>query len=79
MKVPNIWVTVGRRGFSGNNLKRLSEYDIAGIRINTGRNSYEWIYETVEELSRLNYPVSNILLDIGNTKPRLNLVSKSDM
>ena len=79
MKTPKLWVTIGKRGFSSNDLKKLLEYDIAGIRINTGRSSYEWIYEAVEELSKLNYPLSQILLDIGNTKPRLNFVDKRDM
>jgi len=77
MKTPGLWITVGKRGFSSNDLKKLLDYDIAGIRINTGRSAYEWIYETIEELSKLNYPLSQILLDIGNTKPRLNLVDKS--
>lgn len=79
MKVPNLWITIGKRGFSTNNLKKLLEYDVAGIRINTGRCSYEWIYEMIEELSRLNFPTSQILLDIGNTKPRLELVDKNNM
>jgi len=77
MKIPKLWVTVGKRGFSSNTFKKLLEYDIAGIRINTGRSSYAWIYETIEELNKLNYPLSQILLDIGNTKPRLNLIDKS--
>jgi pyruvate kinase len=79
MKTPKLWVTIGKRGFSGNDYKKLLEYDIAGIRINTGRSSYEWIYESIEELDKLNYPMSQILLDIGNTKPRLNLVDKNSI
>lgn len=77
MKTPRLWVTIDKRGFSKESLKKLLEYDVAGIRVNTGRCPYAWIYEVLEELSRLNYPLSQILLDIGNTKPRLNLVDKN--
>ncbi|MCL2650537.1 MAG: pyruvate kinase [Candidatus Azobacteroides sp.] len=78
MKTPKLWVTVDRRGFSSNNdLKKLLEYDVVGIRLNTGRCPYAWIYETIEKLDKLNYPLSQILLDIANTKPRLNLVDKN--
>lgn len=79
MKTPRLWVTIDKRGFSRESLKRLLEYDIAGIRINTGRCSYAWIYEMLEELNKLNYPLSQILLDIGNTKPRLNLADKNGL
>lgn len=47
--------------------------------MNTGRCPYTWIYEVLEELSRLNYPLSQILLDIGNTKPRLHLTETNGM
>ncbi|MDR2408522.1 MAG: hypothetical protein LBE13_10505 [Bacteroidales bacterium] len=78
MKTPRLWVTVDRRGFSNNDdFKKLLEYDVAGIRLNTGRCPYTWIYKAIEELYKLNYPLSQILLDIGNTKPRLNFVDKS--
>jgi pyruvate kinase len=79
MKIPRLWITIDKRGFAGNALKKLLEYEIAGIRLNTGRCSYAWIYEAIEELHKLNYPLSQILLDIGNTKPRLNIVDKSDI
>jgi pyruvate kinase len=79
MKTPRLWVTIGKRGFLDKDFKKLLEYDIAGIRINTGRSSYDWIYETINTLSKLNYPLSQILLDIGNTKPRLNLVDKNSI
>lgn len=77
MKTPKLWVTIDKRGFSRESLKRLLEYDIAGIRMNTGRCPYAWIYEMLEELNKLNYPLSHILLDIGNTKPRLNLADQN--
>jgi len=79
MKTPKFWVTVGERGFVSNDFKKLLEYNIAGIRINTGRSPYDWIYKTIEHLSQLNYPLSQILLDIGNTKPRLNLIDKNNV
>jgi pyruvate kinase len=78
MKIPRLWITIDKRGFVGNAFKKLLGYDIAGIRLNTGRCSYTWIYEAIEELCKLNYPLSQILLDIGNTKPRLNIVDKND-
>jgi pyruvate kinase len=77
MKTPQLWVTIGHRGFTGDDIKRMFEYDVAGIRLNTGRSSYAWIYEAIDELCKLNYPLSQILLDIGNTKPRLNFANKS--
>lgn len=78
MKIPKLWVTIDKRGFSSKNLKKLLEYNnVAGIRINTGRCSYEWIYKVLEELSTLNFPLAQILLDIGNTKPRLNCIDQS--
>lgn len=79
MKTPQLWVTIDKRGFSKEGLKKLLEYNIAGIRMNTGRCPYTWIYEVLEELSRLNYPLSQILLDIGNTKPRLHLTETNGM
>jgi len=79
MKTPGLWITIDKRGFEDNDLKKLLEYEIAGIRLNTGRCSYAWVYEAIEKLYRLNYPLSRILLDIGNTKPRLKLVDKNDV
>ena len=77
MKTPRLWITIDKYGFADNDFKKLLEYEIDGIRLNTGRCSYAWIYEAIEELYKLNYPLSKILLDIGNTKPRLNLADKS--
>ena len=37
MKTPQLWVTIDKRGFSKEGLKKLLEYNIAGIRMNTGR------------------------------------------
>ena len=45
MKTPQLWVTIDKRGFSKEGLKKLLEYNIAGIRMNTGRCPYTWIYE----------------------------------
>jgi len=79
MKIPELWVSIDKRGFTSHNIKELLENNIAGIRFNTGRCSYVWIYEILEELNKLNYPLSNILLDIGNTKPRLNLIDENGL
>lgn len=76
MKIPNIWVTIGQRGFNEDNFIDLVQDNITGIRINTGRSSYPWIYSTVKYFQKLGYPTENILLDIGNTKPRLFLADK---
>lgn len=77
MKVPDIWVTIGQRGFNEKNLVNLLQYDIAGIRINTGRSTYPWIYDVIKHLTKLGYPLENIILDIGNTKPRLFMGDKN--
>lgn len=79
MKIPNIWVTVGKRGFNEQNIQNLIKYNIAGIRINTGRSSYPWIYNTIDQITKYGYPLENIMLDIGNTKPRLSLKDKKGL
>lgn len=76
MKTPDIWVTLGKRGFNEENLNDLLQYNIAGIRFNTGRSAYSWIFNAIEHLEKLGYPLKNIMLDIGNTKPRLSLLDK---
>jgi pyruvate kinase len=76
MKTPQIWITIGKRGFPEDNFKKIVDYKIAGVRLNTGRCPYEWVYVAIEALDKLHYPLSQILLDIGNTKPRLNLADK---
>lgn len=79
MKTPDIWVTVGKRGFNEENFKDLLKYNVAGIRINTGRSTYPWIYNVLKELKELGYPLENVMLDIGNTKPRLSLMDKKEI
>lgn len=76
MKVPNVWVTIGKRGFNKDNMALLKQDRISGIRINTGRSTYPWIFETIDVLKEMGIPSDKILLDIGNTKPRLSLVEK---
>ncbi len=71
MKIPTIWVTIGQRGISHNDLKRLCSYPIDGIRINTGRSSYNWIYQAISILMELGYSPNQIFLDIGNQKTRV--------
>ena len=73
MKVPSIWVTLGKRGFSSDNFGRLLDSHITGIRLNTGRSSYEWIADTIRSLVAIGFPVKNIYVDIGNNKPRLSI------
>ena len=73
MKVPSIWVTLGKRGFSSDNFGRLLDSHITGIRLNTGRSSYEWIADTIRSLVAIGIPVKNIYVDIGNNKPRLSI------
>ena len=79
MKTPSIWITIGKRGFSEKNFLDLIRPDIDGIRINTGRSAYSWIYDTLEFYKMHDYPTENILLDIGNTKPRLSLLDKKSI
>ena len=73
MKVPQKWVTIGRRGFSVDNIEMLIPWNVSGIRINTGHSSFQWTYDIISRLNSLNYPMNQVLLDIGNTKPRLNM------
>lgn len=77
MKTPDIWVTLGKRGFNEASLDRLLQYNISGIRFNTGRSAFSWILETIKNLRIRGFPLENIMLDIGNTKPRLSLRDKS--
>ena len=79
MKIPNIWVTIGKRGFNKENFMDLIQPNITGIRINTGRSTYPWIYDTLEYYKNLGYAMENVLLDIGNTKPRLFLANKKSV
>jgi pyruvate kinase len=72
------WVTVGSRGFSKDNLLKLISYAPDGIRINTGRNSYEWSIETIDFLVKNSFPESKIFLDIGNNKSRVILKEKKE-
>ena len=77
MKTPGIWVTIGKKGFKTEDLKRLVTYnDISGIRLNTGRSTFSWIYEAIRVLKESGYPLENVLLDIGNKKPRIRLKNK---
>ena len=71
MKIPAIWVTIGQRGISHNDLEHLRSYPIDGIRINTGRSSYNWIYQAISILIELGYSPNQIFLDIGNQKTRV--------
>lgn len=73
MKIPEVWITVGKRGFNDGNLKKLRDYQIAGFRINTGRSSLNWAYETIARLISMGYMPEKIFLDIGNKKPRITL------
>ena len=73
MKIPQKWITIGRKGFSVDNIHMLIPWNISGIRINTGHSSFQWTYDIISRLNSLNYPMEQILLDIGNTKPRLNM------
>lgn len=72
MKIPKKWITIGRKGFSVDNIHMLIPWNVSGIRINTGHSSFQWTYDIISRLKSLNYPMNQILLDIGNTKPRLN-------
>jgi|GEM_PF-1083995 len=73
MNSNSYWVTVSSRGFSDNNLLKLINYNPDGIRINTGRDSYNWAKKTINFLVENSYPVSKIFLDIGNNKSRIQL------
>lgn len=67
------WITIGPKGFHKENLEKLAGYDPKGIRINTGRNNYEWINSAIRTLIQAGYDASKIYLDIGNHKPRVSL------
>lgn len=79
MKVPQKWITIGRRGFSTDNMERLLDRDIAGIRINTGHSSFAWIYDMLEKLCALGYPMKKVLLDIANSKTRIKSIDRIEL
>lgn len=79
MKVPQKWVTIGRRGFSTENMEKLLARDIAGIRINTAHSSFTWIYDMLEKLCSLGYPMEKVLLDIANSKTRIKSINRIDL
>ena len=78
MKVPEIWVSFNDRFLSDDGIKKLIQYNVACIRINTGRGSYLWAYDTISRLTRSGYPANKILLDIGNKKPRVVLANSNE-
>ena len=73
MNKNSYWVTISSRGFTEDNLIKLISYNPDGVRINTGRDSYEWAKQTICFLIQNSYPSSKIFLDIGNNKPRIRL------
>lgn len=73
MKIPEVWITVGKRGFNDENLERLRDYQISAFRINTGRSSLNWAYQTISKLIAMGIDPERIFLDIGNKKPRMTL------
>lgn len=79
MKIPKKWITIGRRGFSVDNIHMLVPWNVSGIRINTGHSSFQWTYDIISRLNSINYPMEQILLDIGNTKPRLRMKNIDEM
>lgn len=79
MRIPKKWITIGRRGFSAENVKLLVNDSTAGIRINTGRSPIEWAKGIIQKLKELQYPLQQIYLDIANTKPRLLIPTNSDL
>lgn len=78
MNKNSYWITVSSRGFDENNLLKLIEYNPDGIRINTGRDSYEWAMKTIDFLANNSYPISKIYLDIANNKPRIVLINDTE-
>ena len=79
MRVPKKWITIGKRGFSTENINLLVNNSTAGIRINTGRSTFEWAKEIIQKLNELQYPLNQIYLDIANTKPRLCVPSSNGL
>ena len=77
MKIPEIWVSAGESLLADGNIEKLLQYNIAGIRFNTGRGSYLWIREKIAQLINAGYPPNKILVDIGNKKPRITLTGRS--
>ena len=73
MIVPGKWITIGKKGFSVDNIEKLLQYDVSGIRINTGHSTYEWIKSIVMKLAALSFPLDRVYLDIANTKPRIHI------
>ncbi len=80
MKIPSIWVTIGKRGFSTEeSLRQLLNYNISAIRLNTGRSTFEWIEKTITTLIDVGFPENQILVDIGNTKPRVQVIDGNEV
>lgn len=79
MKVPEIWVTVGKQGFNDDDLRLLRDYPITGIRINTGPSSLELTHQTIVKLLKLGFKPQQIFLDVGNKKPRIELQNDDKM
>jgi len=77
-KLP-FWITIGPRGFSEENLIKLINYAPEGIRINTSRVTYEWVYKTIHFLINNSYPSEQIYLDIGNNKPRIKFFNEDEL
>ena len=79
MRIPKKWITIGRRGFSKENISQLVNDSTAGIRINTGRSPIDWTKEIIQKLKDLQYPLNQIYLDIANTKPRLSILANDGL
>ena len=77
MKIPEIWVSAGEHLLAAGNIEKLLQYNISGIRFNTGRGSYSWISDKIAQLINAGYPPDRILVDIGNKKPRIMLTGSS--
>ena len=79
MNNKSFWVTISSRGFSNeDNLIKLIKYNPVGIRINTGRDTYEWAANAISSLVKNSYPAEKIFLDVGNNKPRIRINSKTE-
>lgn len=73
MIIPGKWITIGKKGFSVDNIDELLLHNISGIRINTGHSTYEWIRSIVKKLASLSFPLDKVYLDIANAKPRIHI------
>lgn len=69
-----LWVTISSYAFTDEMLGGLLEYRPAGVRINMGRESFEWANHAISLLSGLGYQPARIFLDIANDKPRVKTV-----